>query len=120
MPITFDEEKQEEQLTDLHEGEERALVQTQAEKAGIPYIDLIPTQIELDALRLVPEAEARAAQVAGFALNGKKVSVAAFSPEKAEAKAALKKLAGSGYEVTLFMTERKGLGKAWGDRKSGG
>jgi len=117
MPITFDEEKQEEQLTDLHEREERALVQTQAEKAGIPYIDLIPTPIELDALRLVPEAEARAAQVAGFALNGKKVSVAAFSPEKAEAKAALKKLAGGGYEVSLFMTERKGLEKAWGRYK---
>ncbi|OHA19000.1 MAG: hypothetical protein A3C08_03750 [Candidatus Taylorbacteria bacterium RIFCSPHIGHO2_02_FULL_47_18] len=113
MPITFDEEKQKEQLTELHEREERALVQTQAEKAGIPYIDLIPTPIELDALRLVPEAEARAAHIAGFALNGKKVSIAAFSPEKKEAKAALKKLAGSGYEATLFMTERKGLEKAW-------
>ncbi|TSC84519.1 MAG: Uncharacterized protein G01um101417_184 [Parcubacteria group bacterium Gr01-1014_17] len=113
MAIQFNEEKQKEQLTDLREREERELVQTQAEKAGIPYIDLIPTPIELDALRLVPEVEARAAQISGFAINGKKVSVAAFSPEKQEAKAALKKLAGAGYEVVLFMTERKGLEKAW-------
>lgn len=113
MPISFNEEKQKEQLTDLHEREERELVQTQAEKAGIPYIDLIPTPIELDALRLVPEAEARKALLAGFALNGKKVSVASFSPEKTDTKAALKKLAGAGYEVALFMAERKGLEKAW-------
>src|SRR3989344_2660816 len=82
MVISFDEEKQKEQLTDLHEREERALVQTLAEKAGILYIDLIPTPIELDALRLVPEAEARAAQVAGFSLNGNKTNIAKFSPEK--------------------------------------
>lgn len=113
MAISFNEEKQKEQLIDLREREERELVQTQAGKAGIPYIDLIPTPIELDALRLVPEAESRAAQIAGFSLNNKKVSIAVFSPEKPEAKAALKKLAGAGYEIALFMTERKGLEKAW-------
>ncbi len=117
MPISFSEEKQGEQLKDLREREERELVQTQAEKAGIPYIDLIPTPIELDALRLIPETEARTALAAGFGLNGKKVSVAVFSPEQKETKAALKKLSGAGYEVELFMSERKGLEKAWGRYK---
>jgi len=113
MPISFDEEKQGEQLKNLREQEERALVQTQAGKAGIPYIDLIPTPIEMDALRLIPEQEALVAQAAGFAITGKKVSVAVFSPEKTETKEVLKKLGGAGYEVSLFMTERKGLEKAW-------
>jgi type II secretory ATPase GspE/PulE/Tfp pilus assembly ATPase PilB-like protein len=113
MAISFDEEKQTEQLKELHEREERELVQQQAAKAGLPYIDLIPTPIELDALRLIPEAKARAAEVAGFALLGKKVSVAVFSPEKKETRESLKKLTGAGYEVALHMAERKGLEKAW-------
>lgn len=112
--VTFDDEKEKKDLADVRHREEEELIQFLAEKHGIPYIDLVPQPVESDALRIVPETEARAAKIAPFAITGKKVRVAIFTPNTAEVQVALQRLQSAGYELELFMASTKSLEKAWG------
>ena len=112
--IQFADEQEERELAEVRQKEEEDLIHLLAEKNGLPYIDLIPLPIETDALRLIPETEARAAKVAPFAITGKKVGVAVFSPHAPETKEALKKLEKAGFEVTVSQASTRSLEKAWG------
>ena len=111
--VTFDDEKEEKELHEVKEREEEELIQFLAEKHGLPYIDLALLSIENDALRLIPEAEARAGKLAPFAINGKKVSIAIFTPNTAEVQATLQKIETAGYHIELSMASTKSLEKAW-------
>ena len=64
---TFDEEKQNKQLDDLHKQEEEQLVASLAEsKYNLPYIDLGRLGVDNEALRAISETEAREMKVAPF------------------------------------------------------
>src|SRR3989344_9471155 len=77
----FNEEKQKKQLDDLHKQEEEQLVATLAEsKYGLPYIDLYRLGIDNEALRAIPEEEARGLHVAPFKLFGKNIFIAVRTP----------------------------------------
>ena len=77
----FDEEKQNKQLDDLHKTEEEQLIAFLAEsKYGLPYVDLSRLGIDNEALRSIPEKEAREEKVAPFKLNGKNIFIAVRSP----------------------------------------
>jgi len=79
----FDDEKQNKQLDELHKQEEEQLVATLAkEKYGLPYVDLYHVVIENEALRVIPENDAREMRVAPFKLSGKKVMIAVHSPQE--------------------------------------
>ncbi len=112
--VILDDEKERKELAEVKEREEEELIQFLAEKHGLPYIDLVPMAIENDALRLIPESEARAGKLAAFALNGKKVRVAIFTPNTPEVQTALQKIQTAGYEIELYMASTKSLTKAWG------
>ena len=78
---TFDEEKSDKQLDNLHKVEEEQLVEVLAEsKYGLPYIDLSRIGIDNEALRAIPEIEARAQNIAAFKLSGKYIFIAVRSP----------------------------------------
>src|SRR3989344_9154734 len=111
--ISFDEEKQEKELGEIRQKEEEELIQSLAHKHQIPYIDLVLLPIENDALRLLPEAQARAAKAAVFGITGKKANVAVLSPKTEAVEAALSALAQGGYAPTLFMASMRSLEKAW-------
>ncbi len=69
-----------EKLAKLHrEGEERA-AQRLAEKLGLSYADLAKIPVSLDAVRLLPEAEARDAKTAAIEFKSNKVALAAVDP----------------------------------------
>ena len=77
----FDEEKQNKQLDDLHKQEEEQLVASLAQsKYNLPYIDLYRLGIDNEALRAIPEKDARAMKVAQFKLVGKSIYIAVRSP----------------------------------------
>ena len=79
----FDEEKQNKQLEDLRREEEEQLIATLAEsKYGLPYINLTRLGVDNEALRAIPEAEARELKVAPFKLSGKNIFIAIRSPEE--------------------------------------
>ncbi len=111
--VTFDDEKEKRELSEVTEVEQEELIQFLAEKHGIPYINLVPIAVENDALRLVSEAEAKAAKLAAFGIAGKKVSVAIFTPNTTEVQTALKKLGDAGYQLELYLASTKSLEKAW-------
>lgn len=111
--ITFDDEKEKKELAEIRQREEEDLIRFLAEKYGIPYIDLIPLPIENDALRLVPEAEALSAKLAPFAINGKRLSVAIFTPNIPQVQAVLGKLAEAGYHIELHLASTRSLEKVW-------
>src|SRR3990167_10846955 len=78
---TFDEEKQNKQLGDLRRQEEEELVATLAEsKYKLSYIDLCCLGIENEALRAIPEKDARELKIAPFKLLGKNIFIAIRSP----------------------------------------
>ncbi len=111
--VTFDDEKEERELDEVRLTEEEDLIKFLADKHGLPYIDLLTFSVENDALRLLPEAEARAGKLAVFSLNGKKVSVAIFTPNTPEVQTALKKIETAGYHTEVYMATTKSLEKAW-------
>lgn len=110
----FDEQKQKERLEEFHKREEEDLVSILAARYELPYLDLSGISVNGDALKLVPEQVAREAGIAPFQVTGKKLKVAVLSPKNDKAKAVVDDLARKGYLVTLYMSSKASLGKAWG------
>ncbi|MFA6095583.1 MAG: ATPase, T2SS/T4P/T4SS family, partial [Candidatus Paceibacterota bacterium] len=113
MTVNFDEEKQDKKLDESRKREEIDIAQIVAARYGLEYVDLMPVPINMDALRLIPDAEARDAKVAAFSLIGKRVLVAAISPINPKTVQAIDRLSAKGYEVTTVVTSSEGLEKAW-------
>ena len=111
--VTFNDDKEEKELAEVRQTEEEELIKTLAERRGIPYINLIPLPVENDALRLVPETEAREAKIAPFSITGKKLGVAVFSPDMKEVNLAIEKLTKAGYAITMYMASTRSLEKVW-------
>ena len=81
MPTQFDDEKQNKQLEDLRKQEEEELVEILAgSKYNLPYINLASLGIDNEALRALPEKEAREMNVGCFKLSGKNIFIAVRSP----------------------------------------
>ena len=75
MPV-FDEEKQQKQLDELRKREEEDLVRVMAEtKYNMPYVNLVAVPLENEALRIVPEEEARKLEVAPFKIHKHKLEL---------------------------------------------
>ena len=109
----FDEKKQEKQIEELRYREEEELARILSEKYGVPYTDLSRVAINTEALRLLSEEEARAAEVAAFNKLGKKIELAVRAPAKGETAGIVKKLEERGYSVTTFMVSQASLERAW-------
>ncbi len=111
--VTFDEEKQDEKVRLLHSREEEELAQTLAEHHGIPYLDLSTHPINIDALRIMKEADAREAEMAIFDVTDKKIAVASLAPNSEKTRLATEALKERGYEPSIFMVSHQSLYKAW-------
>lgn len=111
--VDFDEEKSDKKISTLHKEEEEGLYQMLSEKYGIPYIDLTITPINIDALRVIKEEDARKTNIAVFNIVDKKVSVAILSPNNPETVEAINAIKGRGYEVHIFLASHVSLNKVW-------
>jgi type IV pilus assembly protein PilB len=112
--IQFDERDQNERLSELYEQEEEALARTLSQKYGVEYVDLTRVSIDTDALRLIPEDEARAAEIAPFRKIGKKIFIAMRAPEREDSVRAVRKIEALGYQTRIFMVSSASLVHAWG------
>ena len=113
MATQFNDRKQEERLDELRRREEEQLAEMLAGKYGVEYSDLTSKSIDTDALRLIPEAEARASEVAAFRKVNKKLFVAMRAPERDDAQRSVQALERLGYEVRRFIVSRASLDHAW-------
>jgi len=111
--VQFDESKREEKLKTLRLREEEELAATLAAHHGVPYLDLTTQPINIDALRLIKEAEARDSEVAIFNNINKKVDVAVLSPRSEKAQSVIERLREQGYLPTIYMVSHQSLEKVW-------
>ena len=113
----FDDKKQDDRLSFLRKKEEEDLIKILSDKYGIPYIDLSTVSIEGDALKIISEEKARAAEIAPFQLINKKAFIAVRSPDRNDTKIALEEISSKGYFPTLFITSTASLERVWGRYK---
>ena len=109
MDLPFDTEGTESKLAEVREREEEDVANILSEKYGIPYADLSLTQIDSDALRLIPEAQARLAEAIAFAKISRTVSLAVHNPNNPALAKMLEELEGRGFEVKQFLVSAKSL-----------
>ena len=111
--VEFQEDKQNQKISELHRKEAEELAQILAKKHGLPYLDLSNLPINTDALRLISESEARLAQVAAFKISGKQVYVLTVAPESLATKKLLEELQGKNYKLEVYLGSPTSLERAW-------
>ncbi|MDO8600251.1 MAG: ATPase, T2SS/T4P/T4SS family [bacterium] len=111
--IQFAEERQQKKLSDLRKKEEEETVKILSGKYNIPYLNLATIPINMDALKLIAEPDAKTAELAVIQKIGKTLQIATRNPEKTGVKAILKKLTDERYEYQLFLVSSTSLQKAW-------
>lgn len=109
----FNERKQDERLHELRVREEEQLAQMLAGKYKVEYIDLTVKSVDTDALRLIPEHDSRASEIAAFRKINKRVLVAMRSPEREDAIKIVRNLEHLGYRVERYIASRASLEHAW-------
>ena len=77
----YNSEEQAKKLAEIRAREEEDFVQQQAERFGVPYIDLTSVNIETDALLLLEESVSRSAKMACFRMKGSDLYIAVQSPQ---------------------------------------
>lgn len=113
MTVSFDEDKQNKKIDELHQKEEEEVAEILSQKYGVKYVDLSKVSINTDALKLIPEDVARKGYIAAFKIVGKKIFLAVYSPQKAETEAVVTSLKEKDYLPELYMSSRQSLEKAW-------
>jgi len=110
----FDDEQGNKQLADIHKQEEEELVAILAEtKYSLPYINLYNTKVENEALRAIPEPDARRMKVAPFKLFGKKIFVAIRSPHEEVMRDVTKMVEAKNLTPEFYMASNASLEKVW-------
>ncbi|MEK7539144.1 MAG: GspE/PulE family protein [Patescibacteria group bacterium] len=111
---TFDEEKQNKQLDDLHKQEEEQLVASLAEsKYGLPYINLYRLDIDNEALRAISHKEAMEMKVAPFKLFGKNIFIAVRLPTDDLFKTLKDAMGRKNLIPVFYMASIASLNKVW-------
>ncbi|MFZ2887336.1 MAG: ATPase, T2SS/T4P/T4SS family, partial [Minisyncoccia bacterium] len=113
MSTQFNDRKQDERLAELRKREEEQLAEMLASKYGVQYVDLTSKSIDTDALRLIPEKEARSAEVAAFRKINKKIFIAARAPEREDSVHAIQNVERLGYQTERMIASRASLEHAW-------
>ena len=112
MDLPFDTQREEAKLAEVREREEEDVVRILSEKYGLTYADLSLKDIDADALRLIPEAEARLAETAAFAKTAKALSLAVHNPNNPALAKLYEELTERGFQVKEFLVSKKSLEKA--------
>lgn len=103
MPAHFDTDAEDQKLEHLRAEEEEDVTRILSDKYGLPYTDLAIMPVNMDALRVVPEARAVAARAVVFDKNGKHISLALQSPENEDFKTLANELVAAGYLIQQFL-----------------
>ncbi|MDO8585232.1 MAG: GspE/PulE family protein [bacterium] len=102
-----------EKLAQMRREAEERDAERRAATLGLRYIDLAKSPFEVDALRLVPEDEARSAKVAPIHAKGKRVTLAAIDGSVVAVQTIVKRLTDDGYAVEVVIGSLSGLLHLW-------
>jgi type II secretory ATPase GspE/PulE/Tfp pilus assembly ATPase PilB-like protein len=112
MPAEFDRKLEEEKLAHVRAEEEEDLVQILSEKYGIPYVSFSMVPVNMDALRVIPEDDAREAQAVAFDKNGKHLSLALRQVDNEAFDRLVSSLQAEGYLIQKFLISSRSLDQA--------
>ncbi|HEY4476586.1 MAG TPA: GspE/PulE family protein [Candidatus Paceibacterota bacterium] len=113
MTVTFNEDRQGRRLEELRGKEAEDLTALLATRHHLPYLDLSKFSINTDALRLIPESDARAASIAAFNITGKILSVAILTPQNPTTQKIIAELTDKGFAVTPYLSSEASLERAF-------
>ncbi|HEY5221265.1 MAG TPA: GspE/PulE family protein [Candidatus Paceibacterota bacterium] len=94
------------------DGEERAAQRT-AEGLGLSYVNLTKVPVSLEAVKIVPETEAKDAKAAAIELKAQKIALAVVNPELPATKHLVAELTGKRYEVKVVVVSPSSMEAAW-------
>lgn len=112
MPKFVDDNGQD-TMNIIRQKEAEDLAQLLAEKYSLSYLDLSRVTIDNDALKLVPEAQARSAKMVVFQKTGQKIQVALQSPNLSPAQEIIAELERKGFSITKYIVSETSLSRAW-------
>ena len=96
-------------LSELRRQEEEARTKDSADKLGLPYISLFGVPIEADALKILPEEEARKGNLIVVHKTGKTLEIAVSDPENIFTKKILENLGKQNFHYSLMLASKAGL-----------
>ena len=109
----LNDEKNKEQIESMRKKEAEDLAKLLSQKYNLPYLDLSRITIDLDALKILPEEEARAGKLAVFQKVGKKLQAAIESPNPEATQRTLRGLEDKGFKLNIFIVSEESLIRAW-------
>lgn len=111
--VKFQEDRQKKKLATLRAKEEEDLARILSAKYGLDYIDLSTKSINTDALRLIPQENAKRAEIAAFGKVGKKISIAMRTPNNQYVPEIIADLERRGFVLAKHMVSLRSLQRAW-------
>jgi type IV pilus assembly protein PilB len=84
-----------------------------AQKAGLPYADLKTLPVDVDAVAVLDERDARSARLVVVSKNGRNLRVAVLDPQNPQTQLALSKLKEGGYSYDLIVISERSLQTGW-------
>jgi len=107
-----------EQLERMKRESEERVTEGRAKKFNLPYMKLDTIPVQIDALGMVGESEAKKAKLAVIqkkeTSEGVKISLVVFDPSYPETGAVIRNLEGLGFVINIFVGSLAGLIRIWG------
>ena len=111
MDVPFDTKHENEKLAEIREREEEDVAKILSEKYNIAYADLALQEIDTEAVRIIPEEKARAAEAVAFAKTAKALSLAIHNPNNPALAKLREELTDRGFTFQDFLVSKKSFDK---------
>ncbi|MFA5998368.1 MAG: GspE/PulE family protein [Candidatus Paceibacterota bacterium] len=113
MDLPFDTTESDAKLAGIREREEEDLARILSEKYGLSYVDLSLKEIDAEALRVIPEEEARAAETIAFEKTAKALSLGLHNPNNPALEKLREELTQRGFSLKEFLISKKSFERAF-------
>ncbi|MDP3948620.1 MAG: GspE/PulE family protein [bacterium] len=100
-------------ISELRREAEERDAERRAKKSGFHYIDLRKSPVSIDALKLIPETDAKEAVAVAVEIKNKDVAVAVADPKSLALLKVTEKLNADGLEPKIFVASKSGIEKIW-------
>ena len=111
--VKFDDSYSNSRIAELHAQEEERVVQTMAPQYGFEYINLRGYTMNPEAVAVISEKKARAAEVVAFEINKHNLSIATRNPGNPKTQALLAELQSQSYTPIVYICSSASLDHGW-------
>jgi type IV pilus assembly protein PilB len=107
------EKKLEEKLTGIQVQKIEEGAKSKAQASSLPYADLKSFPIDVNAVLVIDEKDARSGNLAVISKSGRSLRIAVLDPQNQQTQIILSKLKSDGYIYSLVIVSEFGLASAW-------